>query len=140
MKRPNKSPSAEVLGRLEDRAARYLRELPPAVAFATALEAEAYLAIKWAAEQTEMLRSGDTRKVFWIDNDDFQKMRQARAMVPADGRVDPEALHCILRTLDDLPADQRWRVAYAVAFRTGVRCMLPDGFSPGNAASKLANL
>jgi len=140
MKGSNKSGGAEMLGRLEDRAAKYLRELSPAVAFATALEAEAYLAIKWAKEQNEMLRNGDTRKVFWIDDDDFQKMRQARAMVPADGRVDPEALHCILRTVDDLPADQRWRVAYAVAFRTGVRCMLPDGFSPGNAASKLANL
>lgn len=140
MKGSNKSGGAEMLGRLEDRAAKYLRDLPPAVAFATALEAEAYLAIKWAAEQNEMLRNGDTRKVFWIDDDDFQKMRLARAMVPADGRVDPEALHCILRTVDDLPADQRWRVAYAVAFRTGVRCMLPDGFSPGDAASRLANL
>jgi hypothetical protein len=140
MKHSNKSPSAEVLGRLEDRAAKYLRELSPATAFATALEAEAYLAIKWAAEQAEMLRSGDTRKVFRIGDDDFQMMRQARAMVPADGMVDPEALHCLLRTLDGLPADQRWRVAYAIAFRTGVRCMLPNGFSPGSAASKLANL
>jgi hypothetical protein len=140
MKRSNGSTSAEVLGRLEDRAVKYLRDLSPAVAFATALEAEAYLAIKWAAAQTEVLRNGDTRKVFWIDDDDFQKMHLARAMVPADGRVDPEALHCILRTVDDLPADQRWRVAYAVAFRTGVRCMLPDGFSPGSAAPRLANL
>ena len=75
MKGSNKSGGAEMLGRLEDRAAKYLRDLPPAVAFATALEAEAYLAIKWAAEQNEMLRNGDTRKVFWIDDDDFQKMR-----------------------------------------------------------------
>jgi hypothetical protein len=140
MKRSNKTVSADVLGRLEDRAAKYLRELPLASAFATALEAEAYLAIKWAAGQTEILRTGDTRKVFRIDDDDFQRMRVARAMVPAGGKVDPEALHCILRTLDDLMPDQRWRVASAVAFRTGVRCMLPDGFSPGSAASKLANL
>jgi hypothetical protein len=140
MKGSNKACGAEMLGRLEDRAANYLRDLPPAVAFATALEVEAYLAVKWVAEQNKMLRSGDTRTVFRIDDDDLQKMRDARAMVPADGKVDPEALHCILRTLDDLPPDRRWRVAYAVAFRMGVRCMLPDGFSPGSIAQKLANL
>jgi len=139
MKRSNKSGSAEMLGRLEDRAVDYIGKLSAADAFATALEAEAYLAIKWGTAQAEMQRSGDARKVFWIDDDDIQRMREARAMVPADGKVDPEALHCILRTLDNLAPDQKWRVAYAVAFRTCVRCMLPDGFSPRSAAAKLAN-
>jgi hypothetical protein len=138
MKRPNKTVSAKVLGRLEDRAAQYLRKLSPATAFATALEVEAHLAIQWAAEQTEMLRSGDSRKVFWIHADSVQRMRIARAMIPADGKVDPEAYHCVLRTLADLMPDQRWRVASAVAFRTGARCMLPNGFSPGSAAAKMA--
>ena len=62
MKRPNKTVSAKVLGRLEDRAAQYLRKLSPATAFATALEVEAHLAIQWAAEQTEMLRSETVAK------------------------------------------------------------------------------
>ena len=62
------------------------------------------LAIKWAAEQAEMLQRGDTRKVFRIADDDFQKMRQARSMVPPGGRVDLEALHFIMTTLNDLTA------------------------------------
>jgi hypothetical protein len=140
MKGSNKSGGTEMLGRLEDRAAKYLRDLPPAVAFATALEAEVFVATRWAAKQTEMLQSGDTRKIFRIADDDFQRMRQARSMVPPGGRVNLEALHLVLRTLDDLQPDQKWRVALAIVFRTGVRCLLPDGVTPGTAESTLTDL
>jgi hypothetical protein len=140
MKGSNKSGGAEMLGRLEDRAARYLQNLSPAVAFATALEAEFFVATRWAAKQTEMLQSGDTRKIFRIADDDFQRMREAQSMIPPDGRVDLEALHLILRTLDDLQPDQKWKVALAIVFRTGVRCLLPDGAAPGNVESTLTDL
>lgn len=139
MMRSNESGGAEVLGRLEDRAMDYLGKLSAEDAFATALEAEVFLASKWAAEQ-KMLRCGDTRKVFRIADDDFQRMRQAREMIPPGGRVHLEALHCILRTVDDLQRDQKWRVASAIAFRACARCLLPNGLLPGSGASASADL
>ena len=140
MKRSRKSGGAETLGRLEDRAARYLRNLSPAVAFATALEAESFVATRWTAKQTEVLQSGDPRKIFRIADDDLQMMRQARSMAPPDGMVNLEALHLILRTLDDLQLDQKWKVTLAIAFRAAVRCLLPDGVAPGTAESTLSDL
>lgn len=140
MKRPNKLGDAEMLGRLEDRAVDYLGKLSAADAFATGLEAEVFLATKWAAEQAEMLRCGDTRKVFRIVDDDFQRMRQARDMIPPGGRVHLEALHCILRTVDDLHPNQKWRVASAIAFRACARCLLPNGLLPGSGALASADL
>ena len=87
-----------------------------------------------------MLQSGDPRKIFRIADDDFQRMRQARSMIPPDGKVNLEALHLILRTLDDLQPDQKWKVASAIAFRTAVCCLLPDGATPGNAELTLTGL
>jgi hypothetical protein len=140
MKGSIKSGGAEMLGRLEDRAVKYVRNLSPAVAFATALEAEFILASSWAAKQEKMLQSGITREIFQIADDDFKRMRQARSMVPPDGRVDLEALHLILRTLDDLEPDLSWKVAFAVVLRTGIRCLLPDGVAPGNVESSLTGV
>ena len=60
-KQPPKA--AERLARLdaEDRAVAYLETLPPMIALATALVAEASLAERWSAEYQEMGRMGDLR-------------------------------------------------------------------------------
>ena len=140
MKRPNKSCGAEILGRIEDRAIQYLRDLSPATAFATALEAEHFVATRWAAKQTKVLQSGDSRNIFRIEDADVQMMRQARSMVPPDGMVNFEALHLILRTLGDLPLDQKWKVTLAIVLRATGRYLLSDDLAPGTAESTLTGL
>src|SRR4029077_13966691 len=52
--------------RAEDAAVAYLHKLDPAVAFATACSVERTLGIKWEAEQEEMRRRRDPRKVMEI--------------------------------------------------------------------------
>src|SRR6476646_4334774 len=52
--------------RAEDAAVAYLHEFDPAVAFATACSVEHALAIDWEAEQEEMRRRRDPRKVMCI--------------------------------------------------------------------------
>ena len=49
--------------RAEDEAVAHLHSFDPAVAFATACSVEQALAIRWEAEQEEMRRRGDPRKV-----------------------------------------------------------------------------
>ena len=49
--------------RAEDDAVAYLHKFDPAVAFATACSVERTLAIEWEAEQEEMRRRRDPRKV-----------------------------------------------------------------------------
>lgn len=112
----------------EDRAFEHLEKFPPEVAFATALAAEIMLAEQWASEQNAMLQRGDNSVVFRIADHDFQIMAQARDMVPPGGKAHIEGLHLLLRHFDSLPLDQRWKVASAVAFRTAVRALVPDGF------------
>ena len=119
----------------EDRAVAYLAKFPSEVAFATALMAESMLAAKWSAEHAEMMQRGDNRKVFQITDDDFQRMREARDMVPPGGKVHIEALHHILRLLSGLQPDEKWKLASAIAFRAAVRAFVPDGFLPEPGAS-----
>jgi hypothetical protein len=138
MKRSQKSgETAEKLARFdaEDRAVAYLAKFSPEVAFATALMAESMLAAKWSAEQAEMMQRGDNRKVFQIAEDDFQRMREARDLVPPGGKVHIEALHLITRLLSGLRPDEKWKVASAIHFRAAVRALLPDGFLPEPGAS-----
>jgi hypothetical protein len=54
--------------RAEDDAVEYLHKLDPAVAFATACSVERTLAIEWEAEQEEMRRRRDPRKVMEISS------------------------------------------------------------------------
>ena len=54
--------------RAEDAAVAYLHEFDPAVAFATACSVERTLAIEWEAQQEEMRRRCDPRKVMEISS------------------------------------------------------------------------
>jgi hypothetical protein len=54
--------------RAEDEAVAYLHKFDPAAAFATACSVERTLAIKWEAEQEEMRRRRDPRKVMEISD------------------------------------------------------------------------
>jgi len=104
----------------------YLSKLPSITAFATAIEAEAFLAQQWAKEQAEMMERGDdTRETFPISNETFERIRQAREMVPPGVKVDLEALHHILSLVGGLQyLDDKWRVTSAIAFRQAVRAPL----------------
>ena len=125
MKRSKQSrETAERLARCEaeDLAAAYLEKFPPIVAFATALAVEAFLAKLWDKHREE--RGDNNPAVFQISDADFERMRRARAMVPHDVEIDLIAMHEIMRLFGGLPYDQRWRVAYAVAWRTWVRAFV----------------
>jgi hypothetical protein len=124
MRRSKKSSETiEMFARFEaeDRAAAYLEKFSPHVAFATALMTEAFLAEKWSVEQTKMRQRGDTRKVFQICADDFERMREARKLVPPDVEVDPIAMEHVLALLTGFSPDVMWQAASTVAQRVGFR-------------------
>jgi hydrogenase maturation factor HypF (carbamoyltransferase family) len=118
--------TAERLARCEaeDRAAAYLEKFPPIVAFTTALAVQIFLAELWSIKDRKMLERGDNPVVFQISDNDIERMRQARAMVPRDVEIDLIAMHEIMRLFDGLPYDQRWKVASAVAWRAYVHAFL----------------
>jgi len=118
----------ERLARLEaeDRAIAYLEKFPPLVAFATALMVEAFLAKKWSVEQTRMSQRGDTREVFQISDDDFDRMREARELIPSDVEVSLIAMERVLALLAGFPPDAMWNSASRVAWQMGVRALLGE--------------
>jgi hypothetical protein len=100
--------------RAEDAAVAYLHKLDPAVALATACSVEQTLAIKWEAEQEEMRRRRDPRKVMCISSTRVRELDVAFARLPQGVYPDAAAEHQLLQILKDLPPDRAWWVSHLV--------------------------
>ena len=100
--------------RAEDDAVAYLHEFDPAVAFATACSVERTLAIEWEAEQEEMRRRRDPRKVMEISSRRVRELSVTLARLPQGVHPDIAAEQQLLQILNDLPRDRAWWVARTV--------------------------
>jgi hypothetical protein len=96
-------------------AIRYLSKFPPEVALVVARNVEMKLAIRWEAEQEEMIRRGDPREVFWMTERDKRNLDHAVARVPPDIQSDAAAEQHVIRLLAKLSPDEAWWVAHLVA-------------------------
>jgi hypothetical protein len=100
--------------RAEDAAVAYLHKFDPAVAFATACSVERTLGIKWEAEQEEMRRRRDPRKVMEISSARVRELNVALARLPQGVRPDPAAERHLLQIFKGLPPDRAWWKARTV--------------------------
>ena len=100
--------------RAEDAAVAYLHKFDPAVALATACSVERTLAIKWEAEQEEMRRRRDPRKVMCLTDRQRSELDCASARVPQGVYPDAAAEYQLLQILKDLPPDRAWWVSHLV--------------------------
>jgi hypothetical protein len=100
--------------RAENAAVAYLHEFDPAVAFAAACSVERTLAIEWEAEQEEMRRRRDPRKVMEISSTRVRELNVALARLPLGVHPDIAAERHLLHILKDLPRDRAWWVARTV--------------------------
>ena len=100
--------------RAEDDSVAHLHQFDPAVAFATACSVERTLAIKWEAEQEEMRRRRDPRKVMEIGSTRVRELNVALARLPQGVHPDIAAEQQLLQILKDLPRDRAWWVARTV--------------------------
>ena len=98
----------------EDTAVAYLHDFDPAVAFATACSVERTLGIKWEAEQEEMRRRRDPRKVMEISSTRVRELNVALARLPQGVHPDIAAEQQLLQILKDLPRDRAWWVSHLV--------------------------
>jgi hypothetical protein len=73
------------------------------------------LAIWWEAEQEDMIRRGDPRKVLCMTEGDKRNLDHAVARVPPDIRSDAAAEEHVIRLLANLSPDEAWWVAHLVA-------------------------
>jgi hypothetical protein len=100
--------------RAEDDAVAYLHKFDPAVAFATACSVEQTLGIKWEAEQEEMRRRRDPRKVMCISSTRVRELDVALARLPQGVHPDAGAERHLLQIVKDLPPDRAWWVSHLV--------------------------
>ena len=100
--------------RAEDDSVAHLHEFDPAVAFATACSVERTLAIEWEAEQEEMRRRRDPRKVMEISSTRVRELNVALARLPQGVHPDIAAEQQLLQILKDLPPDRAWWVSHKV--------------------------
>jgi hypothetical protein len=100
--------------RAEDEAVAHLHSFHPAVAFATACSVEQALAIEWEAEQEEMRRRRDPRKVMEISSTRVRELNVTLARLPQGVHPDTAAEQQLLQILKDLPRDRAWWVARTV--------------------------
>jgi hypothetical protein len=100
--------------RAEDEAVAHLHNFHPAVAFATACSVEQALAIKWEAEQEEMRRRRDPRKVMCISAGRVRELDVALASLPQGVHADAAAERRLLQILKDLPSDRAWWISHLV--------------------------
>ena len=100
--------------RAEDEAVAHLHSFDPAVAFATACSVEQALAIDWEAEQEEMRRRRDPRKVMEISSTRVRELNVALARLPQGVHPDAAAERHLLQILKDLPPDRAWWVSHKV--------------------------
>ena len=92
----------------------YLHKFDPAVAFATACSVERTLGIKWEAEQEEMRRRRDPRKVMEISSTRVRELNVALARLPQGVHPDPAAERHLLQIFEGLPPDRAWWVSHRV--------------------------
>ena len=95
----------------EDRIVVYLGKISPRVAAATILNVEWSLAMSWERAQNEMLRQGDTGKVFGIFPDDIRNMRAALNKIPTGTPSNDTAEKYIVDILGKFPPDSAWLIA-----------------------------
>ena len=95
-------------------AVEFLHKLDPAVALATACSVEQILAIDWEAEQEEIRRRGDPRRVMCISRIRVRELDAALASLPHGVHPDPAAECHLLQIVKDLPPDRAWWVAHLV--------------------------
>jgi hypothetical protein len=118
MRRRNQSQERERLWhaslRAEDAAVAYHHEFDPAVAFATACSVERTLGIKWEAEQEEIRRRRDPRKVMEISSTRVRDLNVTLARLPQGVHPDITAEQQLLQILKDLPRDRAWWIARTV--------------------------
>jgi hypothetical protein len=100
--------------RAEDEAVEHLHSFHPAVAFATACSVERTLGIEWEAEQDEMRRRRDPRKVMEISSTRVRELNVTLARLPQGVHPDIVAEQQLLQILKDLPRDRAWWVARTV--------------------------
>ena len=100
--------------RAEDDSVAHLHQFDPAVAFATACAVERTLAIEWEAEQEEMRRRRDPRKVMEIGSTRVRELDVALARLPQGVHPDIAAEQQLLQILKDLPRDRACWVARIV--------------------------
>jgi hypothetical protein len=100
--------------RAEDEAIAYLHMFDPAVALATACSVVQTLATKWEAEQQEMGRRGDPRRVMCLTDRQRSQLHSALVKVPPGITPHAPAEQRLLQILKDLPADRAWWVAHLV--------------------------
>ena len=98
----------------EDEAVACVHELDLAVALATACSVEQTLAIIWEAEQEEMRRRRDPRKVMCITDRQRRELRCALASVPHGVHPDSTVERQVLCILEELPPDRAWWVSHIV--------------------------
>jgi hypothetical protein len=114
--------------RAEDDVVTFLYKFDPAVALATACSVEQTLAIKWEAEQEEMRRRRDPRKVMCLTDRHRSDLHFALAKVPQGVHPHAAAEHRLLQILKDLPPDRAWWVSHLVVryqdvqFQRSKRC------------------
>jgi hypothetical protein len=101
--------------RAEDDAVSYLGKFPPEVAFVTARNVEKTLAIRWEAEQEQMIRRGDPREVACMTGRHKRELDYAIAQMPPDVQSDAAAEQHVIRLLANLSPDWAWWVAHLVA-------------------------
>ena len=101
--------------RAEYDAMEYLSKFPPEVAFVVARNVEKTLAIKWEAEQEEMIRRGDPREVLCMTERDKRNLDDAVARIPPNAQSDAAAEQHVIRMLANLSPDWAWWVAHLVA-------------------------
>jgi hypothetical protein len=76
---------------------------------------ERTLAIRWEAEQEEMIRRGDPREVLCMTDRDRQDLNYAVARIPSDVQTDAAAEQHVIHLLGKLSLDCAWWVAHLVA-------------------------
>jgi hypothetical protein len=76
---------------------------------------EKTLAIRWEAEQEEMVRRGDPREVLCMTDRDERNLDHAVARIPPDAQSDAAAEQHVIRLLANLSPDGAWWVAHLVA-------------------------
>ena len=101
--------------RAEYDAMQYLSKFHPKFAFIVARNVEKSLAIRWEAEQEEMIRRGDPREVLCMTERDKRNLDHAVARIPPNIQSDWAAEQHVIRLLAYLSPDGAWWVAHLVA-------------------------
>src|SRR5437016_14600880 len=115
-----KSEMDEVIRRAdaEDRALRYLNRFSHQVAAEIAMRAMCTLAFRWKAQQDEMIRRQDPRKMICISDTEMQSVRRLLATVPQGTPSEVVAEQHIIGLLAEFQPDRAWWSSHHLARST----------------------